>query len=313
MKQLFTLILLLISLPLFSQVIENPGFESWEEIDNGNLEPVNWSSIQTAEPENLAQLSPQVLLQSSDAYSGDYCLRLKNVYVAIAGIVANGLATNGRVHADFDPNLGTSYTDTSYTKWFTACSTRPDSVVGYYKYNPSGVDITTVRVLFHNGEIGVIPDADSTGWVGMSLFESPNDTISEWTRFSSPVEYFNDEFPDYVLFNISAGNGVNAIDGSQGWYDDFELVYNPVGLDENVANALLSAYSNENNIIVDMRKFGAGEEFDLEIYSVSGQMIIQDKIISGNTGSWAIKNSGVYICTLQSKDGLKMSKKVFVQ
>lgn len=313
MKLTFTLLLTFLTFSVIAQVVENPSFETWEELDNGNLEPTDWSSIQSADPENLANLAPQVLFQSSDAYTGDYCLRLKNVYVAIAGVVANGLATNGRVHADFNPDLGTSYTDTSETKWHTICTTRPDSVVGYYKYNPAGVDISVVQALFHFGDIGVIPDVDSTGWVGMATFESPNDTINEWTRFSTPIEYFNEDFPEYVLFNISSGNGVNAVEGSQGWYDDIELVYNPVGLDENVANALLKAYSVEKNIIVDLRKFGAGEEFNLEIYSVSGQLVLSDKIISGNTGTWAIKDSGIYICKLQSKDGLKMTKKVFVQ
>lgn len=313
MKQLFTLILIVFTIPLFSQIIENSSFETWEELDNGNLEPTDWSSTQTADPDNLANLAPQVIFQSSDAHTGDYCIRLKNVDVVIAGIVSNGLATNGRVFADFNPELGNVHTDTADAQWNTSCLTRPDSVVGYYKYSPVDEDVSRIQVLFHHGGTGVIPDVDSTGWVGMAIFESPNETISEWTRFSAAVDYFNDDLPEYVLFNISAGDATNAIAGSQGWYDDLEFVYNPVGLDENVANALLSAYSTENNIIVDMRKFGAGEKFTIEIYSVSGQLIVQDQIISGSTGSWTIKDSGVYICNLQSKDGLKMAKKVFVK
>ena len=231
----------------------------------------------------------------------------------IANIVANGIATNGRVHADFNPALGNVHTVVDDSRWNTPCTTRPDSLVGYYKYAPQGADITTVQALLHNGTVGMIPDANSTGWVGMAEFESPNESISGWTRFSAPFVYLNDDNPEYILFNISAGNGTNAIAGSEGWYDDLELVYNVVGLDENIANALLNVYSRDQSIVIDMRKFGAGEVFNVEVYTVAGQLVLSNQAISGYTKELKIGTTGMYICTLQSKDGLTLSKKVFVQ
>lgn len=315
MKTLYTLLFIFISFSVHSQVIENPGFEEWEYLGNGNPEPVQWSSTQSCLPENLATFAPQVLfIDSIDPYEGNYSLKLENVYVAIANVVSNGIGTNGRILADFNPDSGATFTDTTDSKWYTQISTRPDSIVGYYKYTPQGIDITTIQALLHNGPIGVIPPGDdSTGWVGMALFESPNETISEWTRFSAPFVYFNDEDPEYILFNLSAGDGVNAINGSVGYYDEIALVFNPVGLDENVANHLLSVYAADKTIVVDMRKFGAGEKFDLEVYNLSGQLILSDQMISGYTKEIKMENVGVYICRLQSKDGLTLSKKVVVQ
>ncbi len=314
MKKLYSLLLIFASITLNAQVIENPGFEDWETLGNGNPEPINWSSIQSAEPEGIATLSPQVLFQeSNDPHSGEYCLLVKNVNVAIANIVANGLATNGRVHADFNPELGNVHTDVSDSQWNTVCTTRPDSLVGYFKYSPQGADITTVQALFHTGAVGELPDANNTGWVGIAFFESPNEAIGEWTRFSTPVVYMNDDNPEYILFNISGGDGTNAVAESQAWYDDFELVYNTVGLDENTANDLLNVYSRDHNIVVDMRKFGAGDVFDLEIHTVTGQLILSDQAISGYTKELVIETAGIYICTLQGKDGLTLSKKVIVQ
>jgi len=314
MKKIYTLFFIFISLSIQAQVIDNPGFEEWEYLTNGNPEPIDWSSNQTADPPNLANLAPQVLfIDSIDPHSGDYCVHLENVFVSIANIVANAVVTSGRVHADFNPALGYTHTSVSDPQWYTECTTRPDSLVGYYKYSPVGGDICIAQAVLHTDTIGKIPDADSTGYVGMAKFESPNETITEWTRFSTPFVYYNDDTPEYILINLSGGNNINAIAGSQAWYDDVELVYNPVGLDENVANALLKVYSSENIIRVDMRKFGAGEIFDLEIYAISGKLILSDQVISGYTKEFTMKTSGIYICKLQGKDGLQMSKKVFVQ
>lgn len=314
MKKLYTLLLFLAAISLNAQVIENPGFEEWENLENGNPEPIDWSSIQSATPEGIASLSPQVLFRdSTDPHSGNYCVLLTNVNVAIANIVANGLATNGRVLANFDPDLANVHTDVNDSKWNTPCATRPDSLVGYYKYSPEGADITTVQALFHTGTIGELPDANNTGWVGTADFESPNESISEWTRFSAPVVYLNDDNPEYILFNLSAGDGTSAIAGSQAWYDDLELVYNVVGLDEDIANGLLNVYSRDQSIVVDMRKFGAGEVFDIEIHTVTGQLVLSDQIISGFTKELTIETGGIYICTLHGGDGLTLSKKVFVQ
>ena len=310
MKTFLVTLLLLISYPLLSQIIENPGFENWETTTGPNEEPNDWSSIQTGTPDNLAGVAPQVMFKSTDAHSGEFSLRLKNAFVF--GIVANGVVTNGRALLNFDPELANVHTDQSDSKWYTICETRPDSIVGYFKYSPTDDDVTVIQALLHTGD-GAMPDSDSTSWIGLAKFTSLNEEITEWTRFSAPFEYFAEGNPDYILFNISSGNAFEAVEGSEGWYDDFELVYNPVGIDENLANTLLSVYSIDRNIVIDLSKFGAGEKFDLEIYAVNGQLIIADSMISGNINEWTMEESGVYICKLQSKDGLRLTKKIVIQ
>ena len=219
MKTFLLLLLFLAVSPLYSQQIENPGFEDWESTTGPNDEPENWSSIQTGEPDNLAGFSPQVMFQSDDAYTGSYSLRLKNKYVTIAQIVANGLATNGRAHLDLNPEDADVHTDLSDSDYYTICETRPDSIVGYYKYISMNNDLTSIQALVHTGA-AKIPDADSTGWIGMATFESPTESTTGWVRFSAPFIYFDEGNPEYFLMNISAGNGTNAQEDSEGWYDD---------------------------------------------------------------------------------------------
>jgi hypothetical protein len=313
MKKIYTLLFIFISISVQAQIIENPGFEEWETLNNGNPEPVDWSSIQSGTPSTTANLAPQVLFQSTDAHTGDYSMHLKNVFVSIANTVANGIASNGEFLLNLNPQLTNTHTDGSDAGHYTYCTTRPDSIVGYYKYTPVGDDICQVQALLHTGADDFLPDPDSTGWIAMATFSSPNAENTEWLRFSAPFEYFSEDNPNYILFNVSSGNGYLAVAGSEAWFDDFELVYNPVGLNEEVANNLLSVYTADRNIVVDLRKFGAGEQFDLEIYSISGQLVRSDITISGYTKEFKMENSGVYICKLQSKDGLTMTKKVVVQ
>jgi hypothetical protein len=310
MKFLLSILIILISTLSFSQVLENPGFEEWEDSTGPNEEPVNWSSIQTGTPDNLAGVAPQVMFKSTDAHTGDFSIRLKNT--SAFSIIANGVITNGRVLLDFVPSQANIHTVIDNPDWNTVCETRPDSMIGYYKYSPIETDITVIRTILHTGE-GAIPDADSSTWVGMAVFNSPNEEITEWTRFSAPFTYFNEDNPEYILFNISAGNGLDAIAGSEGWYDDLELVYNPVGINEDLANKLLHVYSYDHNVVVNLSKFGAGEIFDIEIYSNSGQLVVKDTIISGGIKEWNLNTSGVFICKLQSKDGLLLTKKIVVQ
>jgi len=85
-------------------------------------------------------------------------------------------------------------------------------------------------------------------------------------------------------------------------------------LDEDVANALLNVYSKDQGIVVDMRKFGAGETFDLEVYTATGVLITRDNVISGYKKEIKVQgSSGVLICKLKGANGLILSKKVFVQ
>ena len=110
-KLLPGVLILCFSLQIIAQTqFENPGFEEWEPIENGSVdEPVNWSSIRTATPNEMAELSPAVWGQSTDAHSGDYSVYLINK--AAFGLVATGMVTSGRVKADLNYDSTNSHTD----------------------------------------------------------------------------------------------------------------------------------------------------------------------------------------------------------
>jgi len=175
----------------------NPGFEEWEEIGYGPdiIEPVNWSSIKSTDDDNLNGVAPLVWgLSSAPGYvhSGDYSLYL--YAVSIFGFVAPGTITNGRVHADMNPDSGYTYTDPDHEEWHTRIIAKPDSLIGWYRANPMPGDYARIRAVVHRGYIAVSESMDTTGFIGSGT--------------------------------LSCSKGVDAIEGSELWIDDLELIYN---------------------------------------------------------------------------------------
>ena len=207
--------------------VENPGFEGlWEDVSGAEDEPIEWSSLKTADA--LSGLAPVVAFKETvSPHSGAYCIRLQNV--SSFGVVANGLLTNGRVHADFDPELGYVYTIPASPEWNTPFTDRPDSLVGWFKYAPSGADKGKVEILLHSDtQTGKLPEATAPqpNWVGKARYNVTT-TTATWTRFSVPFNYFNGNSPTHILAVLSAGDSTVAVNGSIMRIDDLELIYNP--------------------------------------------------------------------------------------
>lgn len=97
--------------------IENGTFEVWENEDNDNEEPTQWSPLKTSDDNNwlidLANQSPKVIWkETSNPHGGSACLKLKVAsYNALAGLSPNAIATNGRVFASTTVTDTYVYTD----------------------------------------------------------------------------------------------------------------------------------------------------------------------------------------------------------
>lgn len=207
---------------------ENPGFENWENVGLDEDEPVDWSSIKTSDGGSLINsFAPYVWEQSTDAHTGAYSVKLTNIYVSIASTVATGTVTNGRIHAEFS-GTGWAYTNSGDSQWHTPFNQKPDSVVVWAKFSPVGNDTAAVKALLHTGD-AQIPQADMSTWVSLAQINIPGE-VTTWTRFSAPFEYFSEDTPQYILFVLSGGGAVSQ-ENSVTFFDDLELIYNPLSLD----------------------------------------------------------------------------------
>lgn len=269
-----TKIILTISIIFFGcglmaqQQLENPGMENWEEIGYGPeiLEPVNWSAIKSSDNSTLNPLAPVVCERSDDAHSGSYSAKL--TCISTLGVVATGTMTNGRLHADMNPDNGYGYTDINDSRWNTPFTGRPDSIVGWYKAQPSVGDFPTVKFILHTGEASI--PGNETNYIAKAELNLPATTVSVWTRFSAPFDYLSANQPEYILGIVTSGNGVNAVNGSKAWFDDFELIYNNSSIYQNKINHL-DVFQHNNSLII---KIPEGENMmDVFVYSSNGMLI----------------------------------------
>lgn len=310
MRKYFTFLwmLLFVSVYVSAQQFQNSGFEEWEDVGLGAdmMEPVNWSSIKTSDNENLNPYVPVVWGVSGDAHSGEHSVYLVNV--GALEVVATGMVTNGRVHADLNADLAYVYTVQDDPRWNTPFSQRPDSVVGWYKYNPSQGDFGAVKVGLHVNELQI--PGDESNLVAMAYLELPSETITEWTRFAVAFEYYKDINPEYQLTILYAGNGTMAVDGSEAWFDDVEFIYNPESVEENTSEKLM-VYSSYGKINISINGNNT-DEYQIVVNDLWGRQVFYGKLQVGE--DLQISNGiskGVYIVSAIN-GGNSFSKKIVV-
>lgn len=309
MKRTFTILSIMLSIPVFliSQQIENNGFEFWETVGTDLQEPVEWSSIKTSDNSTLNGLAPIIWEDSDDAHTGNHSIKLFNV--SVLGIIASGTLTNGRAHADFNPELGYVFTDPADPQWNTPFTIRPDSLIGWYKFFPQGEDFGRVQALLHVGYAKIPEKVDSANWVGKAdFFMEPGQDISTWTRFSAPFIYFDNRTPDYILFVLNSGNGTTPVEGSWALFDDITTVGNQQSVDDpKIIPGTIRYHNNSlyfNDFPTDFINLA-----QLEICNLMGQVLVNIPLQSDVvTLDPYLLEKGIYIVNLKSSKGMNTSK-----
>lgn len=310
-KKILLLALSVFSMGLFSQQVENPGFEFWEDAGTVWDEPVDWSSIKTSDAgEIINSAAPAVWEKSTDHHSGEFSVELTNL--AVLDIVAAGTLTNGRVHADFDPDLGYVYTDTLNLQWNTPCTVRPDSLTGWYKFYPQGQDFGSIQALLHIGYSQLPEFNDSSNWVGYARFDmQPGATVSSWTRFSIPFHYYDSRTPQYLLFVMTSGNGTTPVANSYARYDDIALVGGESAIGDNDQPEFL-IYADNNRLVLKNLPTMFLPKATATLFNMNGQAVWKGEVISNevllNTGK---KLNGLYIFSISSGKEI-VNRKFFI-
>ena len=239
-----------------SQPFPNGGFENWNG-SGATLLPDEFHS--NKDGNTTAALGPQTAFQEgNNPHTGLYCVRIKTGKAPIIGTIVNGNLTTGYVNAPSmdkaEGYIGTTKHGSTSNVRRVDFTSRPDSLVGYFKYTPSGdpSEKAKVRIVLHKGHYydpetpvnSNHPDS-SINKVGEAIYVSENQTYATWTRFSVPVTYTSSDNPEYLLVNItSSENQETSTNGSELWIDDFEFIYNPVSTTCDAPTALVLAEAN---------------------------------------------------------------------
>ncbi|MEC8604249.1 MAG: PCMD domain-containing protein [Bacteroidota bacterium] len=302
-KSLSILICLFYVSSYFNQSqIDNGGFENWENAGTSVDEPTEWSSIKTSDDPTLAGFAPVVWGQSSDAHSGNYSLEMTNV--SVFGVVANGIVTNGRVHADFDPSLGYVFTDPNDSRWHQSFSDKPDSLVGWYKYSPNGGDKAKAEAILHSGNAQIPENGTFSNWIAQARADF-NASTSSWTRFSVPFTYFNNSTPEYILLVLTSGDSTVAVNGSQLLLDDLELIYSSTSVNEVDLN--IDSRFWENVLYVDFSN--TVDPVVLQVFDLSGKNVYSNYITDFTRKEYHFDfPKGLYLVNFLSKSASKTMK-----
>ncbi|MCB2222459.1 MAG: T9SS type A sorting domain-containing protein [Bacteroidetes bacterium] len=302
---------LLVTTFLMSQGIQNPGFEDWEDAGTVIDEPVNWSSIKTSDGGSLINnAAPVVWGQSNDAHSGNYSVELTNV-LTLGTIIATGTITNGRAHAEFDPNASFIYTNPDDPRWHTSYSGRPDSIAVWAKYSPIGNDTAQIKVLLHVEEGTLPPSPDNqTNHIGYAQINITG-TVDTWTRFAAPFSYSSPDNPEYILFVLTSGAGTLAVEGSKVFYDDLQLIGGPSGTNDRISIEAQVYEYNGNFYLNDIPKQYL-KDAHLQVLDLYGRQLWSKHLPLQQTSVKHPLKQGLYILKIGGKEGF-ISQKIYIR
>lgn len=290
--------------------LENPGFEQWEDILASETdtirEPVDWSSLKTSDDPNLSTLAPDVCTRSHDAHSGEYSIKLTNVQ---SFIIANGVASNGRMHASITPGDSYIYTDPEDGKWNTPFTGRPDSIAGWVNYAPQGGDNLQIQVILHKG-YGQRPDPESAAnWIADAVYTAPLNTKGEWVRFSQPFTYNHETIPEYVLVILNSGNGFEPVAGSVLLVDDLEMIYNtPQSNANRLKQTEAYLYAVDKHLLI-LKGLDHSHFQSVNVFDFSGKLLWSARLTSDQIDiAPAHLDKGIYLLKLSGKDEIFTQK-----
>jgi hypothetical protein len=295
MKKITLNIILFSSLSLFAQQqIGNSNMESWDNVGQSTEEPTNWSSFKTGTG-GLSSFGSQQVARSTSirsGSSGSFCARIFSK--SALGVVANGNLTLGQINmgsstASSPNNYNFSkITDENFSEALTG---QPDSLVFWVKYTPiNSSNNARVHAILHDSYDFRDPiDANSAPHTAARAELNYGATGGNWVRKSVPFLY-EAQVPavsvDYILVTFATSStpgGGSAND--EVLIDDIELIYNSVGLNEQVANSFKAYYSDANGLTIK------GADVTYELINLAGT---SEKVGDLNTLNGMRLNTGIY-------------------
>lgn len=244
-KTLLTLFgMVAVSAAIAQPQFENQGFEGWDGIGTNNREPVDWNSIKTgggnASTPNAFVVDRSTTVRPGTGGIYSAMLETKNVFVIITTVTINGVVTNGRLEAPTlsaaDGYIRSKVDDEAF---YTALTDRPDSLVAWVNYQPSGNDNGSFDCIMHDiqgtgltaGNMGSLPESgNSQGNNTAQVIGQAGHTFTAntggWVRTSVPFAYVDQRTPQYILFTATSSGQGTAVNGSKMYIDDLGLIYN---------------------------------------------------------------------------------------
>lgn len=265
--------------PGVTQQLAGGTFEDWSTQTNYALLDWNINGDQ-----GFSRVSP--------GHAGNYAVQMVTQDYGLDGVWGSGIGLGN--NSQSGPSGGVPFT------------TLVDTICGYYKYFPVGLDQSFF--MYHLMENGVN--------VSGEIFNFP--AASNWTYFEMPLNPWLATHDSLTVDISSSSNWPvdNTTAGSTLVLDDIHLKSQPIGLKSiNPFDMIISAYPNPTTDVLNLKwNKQFNENVTMSIYSISGQLISSEVIESGNNSTQVnVKHfsKGAYLINITSSS--KTWKTTFIK
>jgi type IX secretion system substrate protein len=255
MKNVFIAIgLVLCTIISLSQSLPNNEFNSW--ISYGAYEePEFWKTINSAIPIP----GEATVFKSTDAYSGDYSVKLETRFL-FGFIDVPGVLTLAEINISIEP------VDYSISGGLPL-KENVSRLTGMYKY--SGADNDSATVLIYNYKRDNNNEIDTIGFGVNYLHDA-----SDWTPFTVNMVNFNNHIPD--TFNVVViSSGVNFNNGSVLHVDSLEIETNTGIFSLNNNRIKTRIYPNPTTDIITIETHEKDNNRVVTVYNISGKKVLE--------------------------------------
>jgi hypothetical protein len=287
-KLLLSATLLAITLSSIAQTqIPNGDFETWATFSkcSGIDSLGNFISFDQDlyNDQNPMCNTTQSIIKSTDAYSGDYALKMTGINYLGLGMISNYV------------NIATDLNTPGIAVPFTS---RPTKLTGYYKFTQAGTDTLGISV-------GGYDANDNELFYGEMTKTA---SVSTYTKFEINLDYDPLFSTNPIILNlyISIGNTNDESDASTVLYiDNLEFEYTTTATTAFTTTSPVHVYTSQKDIIF------SSEVSDVIIYNLVGSQELNQTVATKTVNAAALK-SGLYVVTYKYNDNF-YSKKVVVE
>jgi hypothetical protein len=248
----------------------NAGFENWTQVGN-HYDPNSWNTLNPST--SIIGVFTCTRATGADVHNGTYAIKLTTK--SVFGITANGIASTATLITTppYGVTGGIPY------------ALRPDSITGWYKYDPASAA--------DSGFVQFILQGSANDTIGIIRFSTPNSTVATYTRFSAAINYLSPNTPANSYWILSSSDGVNPVVNSVLIVDDLALVFNSTGLpeQETVGIDILNSLVTDEIFITN----NTNERASFRLYNSAGVKVHDTEIVPGSSAIDASRySSGIY-------------------
>jgi len=293
MKTLIFILSAVFTISLFAQGVPNGNFENWTQ-GTGYSDPTGWDTPNsTSSSIGVVTVSKE----STIVQNGSFAAKLQTK--SILGTPIPGLITLG----DFNINIITFEATITGGTPFTG---RPESLSGYYQYEPVFNDEAFIGVILLK-QNGAIWDTVADG-----AFTSTSN-LTSWTPFVAPITYRTTDIPTHLNIIIMSSDRNAPQPNSTLYVDNLTFTYSADIQEQQ--NEFINVFQDNNLIQV------VSQDQYIKIQTV-GIFSIDGKYVAGNIHDKALNSSelpvnglstGYYMVRIGLSNGISLNRKIFIE